>query len=38
VFNLDEVGISDWENRKTKTVIAPAAMHGQTHIIEYPEM
>jgi hypothetical protein len=29
VFNLDEVGISDWEDRKTKTVIVPASMHGQ---------
>jgi hypothetical protein len=32
VFNLDEVGISDWEDRKTKTktVIVPATMRGQT--------
>jgi hypothetical protein len=30
VFNLDEVGISDWEDRKTKTVIVPATMSGQT--------
>jgi hypothetical protein len=30
VFNLDEVGISDWEHRKTKKVIAIAAMFGQT--------
>jgi hypothetical protein len=32
VFNLDEVGISDWEDRKTKTktVIIPATMPGQT--------
>jgi hypothetical protein len=30
VFNLDEVGISDWEDRKTKTVIVPAAMRAQT--------
>jgi hypothetical protein len=32
VFNLDEVGISDWENRKTetKTVIGPATIRGQT--------
>jgi hypothetical protein len=31
VFNLDEVGISDWEDRKTKTrtVIVPATMRGQ---------
>jgi hypothetical protein len=30
VFNLDEVGISDWEDCKTKTVIVPAIMRGQT--------
>jgi hypothetical protein len=32
MFNLDEVGISDWEDRKTKTktVIVPATMRGQT--------
>jgi hypothetical protein len=30
VFNLDEVSISDWEDRKTKTVIVRAAMRGQT--------
>jgi hypothetical protein len=30
VFDLDEVGISDWENRKTKRVIVPATMVGQT--------
>jgi hypothetical protein len=30
VFNLDEVGISDWEDRKTKKVSALAAMFGQT--------
>jgi hypothetical protein len=30
VFNLDEVGISDWEDRKTKKFIIPAAMPGQT--------
>jgi hypothetical protein len=30
VFNLDEVGISDWEDRKTKTVVVPAVMIGQT--------
>jgi hypothetical protein len=30
VFNLDEVGISDWEHRKTKKVIALAAMSRQT--------
>jgi hypothetical protein len=32
VFNLEEVGISDWEDRKTKTktVILPATTPGQT--------
>jgi hypothetical protein len=30
VFNLDEVGISDLEGRKTKKVVVPAAMLGQT--------
>jgi hypothetical protein len=33
VFNLDEVGISDWENRKPKKVIAPVtvAAHCSQH-------
>jgi hypothetical protein len=30
VFNLDEVGILDWEDRKTKKVIGLAAMLRQT--------
>jgi hypothetical protein len=30
VFNLDEVGISDWENRKPRKVIVPATMTGHT--------
>jgi hypothetical protein len=30
VFNLDEVSISDWEDRKTKKVIVPATMRGRT--------
>jgi hypothetical protein len=32
VFNRDEVGLSDWEDRKTKTktVIVPATKRGQT--------
>jgi hypothetical protein len=30
VFNLDKSGISDWEDRKTKTVIGPSTMCGQT--------
>jgi hypothetical protein len=29
VFNLDEVGISVWDDRKQKKVIVPAAMLGQ---------
>jgi hypothetical protein len=30
VFNLDKVSISDWEDRKTKTIVVPATMRGQT--------
>jgi hypothetical protein len=30
VFNLDKVGILDWEDCKTKKVGVPAAMLGQT--------
>jgi hypothetical protein len=30
VFNLDDVGISDWEDRKTKVIILPGAMLAQT--------
>jgi hypothetical protein len=30
VFNLDEVGISDWGDLKTKTVILPEKMRGHT--------
>jgi hypothetical protein len=30
VFNLDEVGVSDWEDRKSKRVVVPAALNGQT--------
>jgi hypothetical protein len=30
VFNLDEVGMSDWEDRKDKKVIVPKTMNGQT--------
>jgi hypothetical protein len=29
VFNLEEVGISAWEDRKTKAVIGVATMRGQ---------
>jgi hypothetical protein len=29
-FNLDEVCISHWEDRKTRTVIEPSTMRGQT--------
>jgi hypothetical protein len=30
VFNLDEVGISDWEDRKTRNIVVPATKRGQT--------
>jgi hypothetical protein len=30
VFNLDEVGISEWEYRKDRKVIVPKTMDGQT--------
>jgi hypothetical protein len=30
VFNLDEVGISDWEDRTTERVIVRATMRGET--------
>jgi hypothetical protein len=30
VFNLDEVGISDWQDRETRKVLAPATMRRQT--------
>jgi hypothetical protein len=29
VFNLDEVGVSDWEDRKTGKVVVPATMDGR---------
>jgi hypothetical protein len=29
VFNLEEVGVSDWEDRKTRNIIVPAAMGGR---------
>jgi hypothetical protein len=30
VFNLDKVGMSDWEDRKDKKVVVPTALDGQT--------
>jgi hypothetical protein len=30
VFHLDEMGISDWEDRKTKKVVVSATMRSQT--------
>jgi hypothetical protein len=30
VFNLDEVGVSEWEDRKDKKVVIPRALSGQT--------
>jgi hypothetical protein len=35
VFNLDEVGMSEWEDRKEKKVIVPTFTHGQT---TYPKV
>jgi hypothetical protein len=30
VCHLDEVGIAEWEDRKTKTVLVPKSMNEQT--------
>jgi hypothetical protein len=30
VFNLDEIGISEWEDHHERRVIIPSAMRGQT--------
>jgi hypothetical protein len=30
IFNLDEVGMSEWENQKDMKVIIPKMMDGQT--------
>jgi hypothetical protein len=30
VFNLDVLGISDWEDRKTRKVMLPATMRGHS--------
>jgi hypothetical protein len=30
VFNLDEVGVSEWEDRKDRKVVIPRALSGQT--------
>jgi hypothetical protein len=30
VFNLDELGISDWDDRKARKLVALAIMRGQT--------
>jgi hypothetical protein len=30
VLNLDEVGVSEWEDRKSKKVVVPTAMSSQT--------
>jgi hypothetical protein len=40
VFHLGEVGISDWEDGKTKKIIALAAMLSlvRRNIVEYLEM
>jgi hypothetical protein len=28
IFNLDEVGMSEWEDRKDTTMVVPKAMDG----------
>jgi hypothetical protein len=38
VFNLDEVGMSDWEDRKDKKVIVPARWMVRRYIIKFHEM
>jgi hypothetical protein len=30
VFNLDEVGVSEWKDRKDKKVVIPRVLSGQT--------
>jgi hypothetical protein len=37
VFNLDEVGISDWEDRKTKKVVVPPRCLVRPYIMRYLE-
>jgi hypothetical protein len=37
-FNLDELGISDWGDRKTKEVIALAVMLVRRYTMEYLEI
>jgi hypothetical protein len=34
IFNIDECGFSDWEERKEKPVIIPAEVQGTT--LHYP--
>jgi hypothetical protein len=34
-LNLDEVGISDWEDRKTRRVVVPATMVARRYIMPY---
>jgi hypothetical protein len=29
IFNLDEVAISDWEERKARNIVVPATLRGQ---------
>jgi hypothetical protein len=38
VFNLDEIGISDWEDHKMKKIAAPPRGVVKWHIMEYLEM
>jgi hypothetical protein len=35
VFNLDEIGISEWENRVERKVIVPSAMREQRFFMEF---
>jgi hypothetical protein len=35
VFNLDEVGISDWEDRKARKIVVPAALCGRRDTIHH---
>jgi hypothetical protein len=38
VFNLDEVGILDWEDHKTRKDIILETMRAREHIMEHSEM
>jgi hypothetical protein len=38
VFNLDEIDISDWEDRKARKVVGPGTMRGQTRHATSPNI